>query len=348
MVRTLDLVVVTVTGVLSYWARHGVVELPTDAWWVIVAGCLIAANSLQLGHVYSFASLRRRSQHLWVLALAWMASVLLMIALFFFTKMTYQVSRAWMLTWAAASLAGFVVLRTGCWAWLAQWGKKGIFVFGVAVVGDEGPADRLAQRIEETAEGQVQILGIFRPEAVPPGERASADLSDLIRLSQSVRVDEVAVAIPCSTPLKLNMILHTLGTLPVDVKLCVDLPNPEPSNFGSIYLPMVLLSSRPLAGWQMVVKRAMDIAFSASLLICAAPVMLATALLIKLDSPGPVIFRQLRFGFNKQPIAVLKFRTMYVAAEADLRCAKPGGMIPASREWDAFCAPAASTSFRNC
>jgi putative colanic acid biosynthesis UDP-glucose lipid carrier transferase len=314
--RVADELTVLLTGMLSYWARNGVAALPTDAWWEIVAGCLIAANALALGQAYNFASLRRRSRHLSALALAWTASVLVMIALLFFTKLAGETSRAWMLMWAVTSLAGFIVLRTVCWAWLGHWRRRGIFAFEVAVVGDEGPAERLARRIEETGEGDVHVLGIFRPR-ITDGSETAGDLAHLMRLSRSVRVDEIAVAIPCSTPLELNRVLRTLGTLPADIKLCVDLPNEGPLGLGVLNPPMMVLSTRPLAGWQMIIKRAMDIVISTALILLCAPVMLLTAALVMCDSRGPVIFRQQRFGFNQQPITVFKFRTMYVAAGAD-------------------------------
>jgi Undecaprenyl-phosphate glucose phosphotransferase len=240
-----------------------------------------------------------------------------MIALIFFTKEANYVSRAWMLTWAATSLAGLVVMRAGCGAWLGHLRRRGIFVFQVAVVGEEGPAERLAERIEAASDGDVHIVGIFRPRGSAREVSKDPQLPELLDLSRIIRIDEVAVAVPCATPTALDAVLQILSLLPVDVKLCVDLPNPAPLLYGSINLPMVLLSSRPLAGWRMIIKRAMDFAISLTLLVLFAPVLLLAALLIKLDSPGPVIFRQQRFGFNKQPITVLKFRTMYATPEAD-------------------------------
>jgi putative colanic acid biosysnthesis UDP-glucose lipid carrier transferase len=315
--RLADGIVVLLTGILSYWARHGLVALPTAAWWEIVTGCLIAANALHFGKVYTFSSLQRRSWHLSKLTLAWTSSVLIMIALIFFTKEADYTSRAWMLIWAATSLAGLVVMRAGCGVWLGYLHRQGIFVFQVAVVGDEGPAERLAERIEAASDGDVHIVGIFRPGESAAEVTNDGHLLELVELSRKIRIDEVAVAVPCSTPTALDRILHILSVLPVDVKLCVDLPNPAPLLYGPINPPIVLLSSRPLAGWPMMIKRAMDIVLSLALLIVFAPFMLLAAVFIRLDSPGPVIFRQQRFGFNKQPITVLTFRTMYTSPEAD-------------------------------
>src|SRR5579875_2624849 len=65
------------------------------------------------------------------------------------------------------------------------------------------------------------------------------------------------------------------------------------------------------ARWRTLAKRSLDLALGAALLVLFAPPMLAIAVAVKLDSPGPVLFRQERFGFNKRPISIYKFRTMY-------------------------------------
>jgi Undecaprenyl-phosphate glucose phosphotransferase len=115
-------------------------------------------------------------------------------------------------------------------------------------------------------------------------------------------------------------ILHKLGELPVNVNLCPDLSDlpiaPRKLTLMQETL-MISLFERPLTGWASVVKRAEDIVLSLLLLLACAPMMLIIALLVRLDSPGPVLFRQKRFGFNNNPITVLKFRTMRVEAALD-------------------------------
>jgi Undecaprenyl-phosphate glucose phosphotransferase len=76
-------------------------------------------------------------------------------------------------------------------------------------------------------------------------------------------------------------------------------------------LPVISVSERPLIGWKGVAKRVEDCVLAGAALILFAPLMAVIALLISFDSPGPVLFRQRRHGFNNSPITVLKFRTMY-------------------------------------
>ncbi|MGL4491032.1 MAG: exopolysaccharide biosynthesis polyprenyl glycosylphosphotransferase, partial [Rhizobiaceae bacterium] len=81
------------------------------------------------------------------------------------------------------------------------------------------------------------------------------------------------------------------------------------SHIGSV--PMLDIFDRPINDWDSVAKRAFDIVFSLLGIILLSPIMLITAIAIKLDSPGPVLFRQKRHGFNNEIIDVLKFRSMY-------------------------------------
>ena len=94
---------------------------------------------------------------------------------------------------------------------------------------------------------------------------------------------------------------------------------PQPAQLGRT-------GPRPLAGWQGTMKRGLDIAFAILLLLLHALPMMLVAVLIKLDSPGPVLFRQQRIGLHNRPFALLKFRTMRhdrSARDADLRQATP-------------------------
>src|SRR5262245_11004946 len=80
-------------------------------------------------------------------------------------------------------------------------------------------------------------------------------------------------------------------------------------------VPVTTIQSGPVDSWQLVIKRLIDIAGSAVLLLSLAPLFVLVALLVKLDSPGSILFSQDRIGFNKRRFKILKFRTMVVDAE---------------------------------
>jgi exopolysaccharide biosynthesis polyprenyl glycosylphosphotransferase len=80
-------------------------------------------------------------------------------------------------------------------------------------------------------------------------------------------------------------------------------------------VPVMTVQSGPADSWQLLMKRVIDIAGSAALLMALAPLFAVVALLIKFDSPGPILFAQERVGYNKRRFKVLKFRTMIAEAE---------------------------------
>jgi Undecaprenyl-phosphate glucose phosphotransferase len=113
---------------------------------------------------------------------------------------------------------------------------------------------------------------------------------------------------------RLVQLLKTLWVLPVDIRLWARSSRlrfrPRAYSYvGS--LPFLDLFDKPIADWDRVAKACFDRVVGGILLVLFAPLMLAVALAIKLDSPGPALFRQKRYGFNNELIEVFKFRSMY-------------------------------------
>jgi putative colanic acid biosynthesis UDP-glucose lipid carrier transferase len=107
--------------------------------------------------------------------------------------------------------------------------------------------------------------------------------------------------------------VRKLRLSPVNVKLCSELVTSElPAlgfrNFAGV--PVLAVLERPLSGWSLVMKAIEDRVLAFLLLLVALPLLAVLGLAIKLDSPGPILFRQRRYGFNNDPITVFKFRTM--------------------------------------
>jgi putative colanic acid biosysnthesis UDP-glucose lipid carrier transferase len=138
---------------------------------------------------------------------------------------------------------------------------------------------------------------------------ALADAEDVVRREA---VDDVIVAVPWSQPERLAACLDVFKPLTVDVHLFPD--DATPFVVGGTDLvagvPLARLRNRPLVGVAAALKAMEDRLLGAILLVLAAPVLLAVAVAIKLDSPGPVLFRQKRCGYDNQPFTCLKFRSM--------------------------------------
>jgi Undecaprenyl-phosphate glucose phosphotransferase len=325
--RAADIVVIVLAGVAGYGLRHGTLQIPTLYIWQIVAGTAIAAVALHAARLYTFRSLRQPTRHLVGVALSWGAAALLTTAIVFFARVADEISRAWVLIWALIGLAGLVGIRFAARYGLARWSRSGKLIFNVAVVGPATAAAALARRLAREGAGDTRVLGVF----ALPTEGEAGEVDALAALARRERVDEVVFALPCAGAAPVRAALRTLGTLPADIRLSVELEGVLPSAQASL-----LIYQRPLAGWRIIVKRTMDVALSGALLIVFAPLMAVVAALVKLDSRGPVIFRQQRFGFNKQPFTVYKFRTMHCGADdptvlqarrSDPRVTRLGGFL---------------------
>ena len=140
------------------------------------------------------------------------------------------------------------------------------------------------------------------------------DLNALCDLARDGQIDQVLISGAHFTPKRLDQIVEGLSEVCVDVSLipsqAIELaPNYRVNLLGTV--PVLTLWQRPFRDMNRFVKRAEDLALSSVGLVLLSPVFLVTALLIRLTSPGPVLFVQPRVGFNNETIRVFKFRTMY-------------------------------------
>jgi Undecaprenyl-phosphate glucose phosphotransferase len=140
------------------------------------------------------------------------------------------------------------------------------------------------------------------------------DLAALCEAARRGEIDQVLISGAHFTPTRLEQIVEGLSEVCVDVSLipsqAIELaPNYRVNLLGAV--PVLTLWQRPFRDMNQVVKRAEDLVLSTVALILLSPVLLLTALLVRLSSPGPVLFVQPRLGFNNEAINVFKFRTMY-------------------------------------
>jgi Undecaprenyl-phosphate glucose phosphotransferase len=132
------------------------------------------------------------------------------------------------------------------------------------------------------------------------------------------------VALPVSAETRVLQLIHKLWVLPVDIRLAAQASKlrfrPRAYSFAGA-VPLIDLIDKPITDWDVVIKWLFDKTVAGLALLGLAPVMALVALAIKLDSRGPVLFRQKRYGFNNELIEVFKFRSMFVEA-ADANAAR--------------------------
>lgn len=306
-----DVLAVVGAGMASFLIRVGNGRLPAQYWGHVLIGCVTFVLGMHLAGMYRFAALRRHREHLLRLTGLWAAVVLLLIAIIYLTRRAEDYSRAWMLLWAFGGWSALVANRVVAWQTMRHFRRE--FATWVAVVGDSGAAERCAQRLRTEGNGDVEIVGVFAARDLP-GRRDGRDDAAFARLrAADTRLDEIVFALPRGESLDLEAALGRLNSRAVDIKIGLDIAAPG----GCDALVLVPVWRRPLAGLPTVVKRAIDIGVSAVLLTFVLPLMVIIAALVKLDSPGPALFRQQRFGMNKKPFRLYKFRSMRSTAGLD-------------------------------
>lgn len=217
---------------------------------------------------------------------------------------------------ALAIVLGRVALARLALRWLAE----GRLATRIAIVGaSEQGAKLVAHLTAAERAGLYEVVGVFddrRNRAVGfQPEEILGTTDDLVARYRDLGVEVVMIALPWSTRDRLVEIARKLRDIPVDVCLSPDLigyhlPLREVRDFDDLIT--FGLWQNPLRHWRGVAKRAEDLIIGSLILVATLPVLLLAAIAIRLESRGPILIRQARFGFDNQPISIFKLRTMYV------------------------------------
>ncbi len=228
--------------------------------------------------------------------------------------------------WFAIAVTGVLCVRA-CAAAVATTFHRTSYMKRTAIVyGGAGHGETLVRALAEDPTADVTVCGLFDDRSDERAAATTADvphLGDIDALKAYVRmhaVDVVILALPMAAEERVTMLVKRLSDLPVDVRLAataskLQLAPGAYSYVGSV--PMIDLADRPIAGWNAIAKRVLDLVIALAALVILAPVMALVALFVRLESKGPALFRQKRYGFNNELIEVYKFRSMY-ADRADV------------------------------
>jgi len=195
--------------------------------------------------------------------------------------------------------------------------RRGVLFSAIAIVGAGPVSDRLIQHLRQTRSGSFEVLGVF-DDATGHAEGNSlkpcGTVADLIKLGKTRNIDWVLITLPSTAEHRLLPLVHSLKSLAVSVGLCpqnIGLSVPcETVDYVCDGLPVTLLADRPLRRWSAVIKATEDFILGGIITLLALPVLALVALAIRLDSPGPIIFKQRRHTFNNIEFDVYKFRSM--------------------------------------
>lgn len=319
--RVCDLMTLVLVGLAAFSVRQmddSDLHLPLYSGAILLA-IAIATPMLHRFDVYRDDFLYSKRIPYGSLFAAWTVTFCILLAAAFLLKMSDSYSRAWALSWFAGGGIGLAAGRLLLRRWVQSLSLAGRFANRTVIVGAGDQGRRLAGYLQRHGDANTRLVGFAddRATRVPSkteGLPLLGSVNDLIKMIRRNQVDQVIVALPWTADQRLRAIVNRLEKTPVPVRLAPDIaafsfPDRRFVQVGR--LPMMQIFERPISGWSFVVKSLEDRLLAAALLILLSPLLALVALAIKLDSPGPVFFRQKRYGFNHNLFDCWKFRTMH-------------------------------------
>jgi Undecaprenyl-phosphate glucose phosphotransferase len=246
--------------------------------------------------------------------------MLLLTGCLFVLKVSDDFSRLWLMSWSMTSAIALCGSRLISVTAAKALIKSGRLTKNIAIVGASEAGQQLATKLVQEGSG-TRLIGLFdqrHPSRVLEGGYGDAGvlpLSTLDELLSAGRVDEVVIAIPPSASDRVLQLSRRFHPFPVAVRVLAPAGYEhfrvlDSCRYGDVSTFRIM--SKPLDDVAVVVKWLEDKVIASFCLLVVLPLMLVIALSIKLDSPGPVFFRQKRLGANNLPFDLLKFRSMYV------------------------------------
>ncbi|NYE62167.1 putative colanic acid biosynthesis UDP-glucose lipid carrier transferase [Duganella sp. 1224] len=273
----------------------------------------------------------------------WLITVAILFVLGKLTGMLAYFDRTTLLVWVVVT--PFVVLFSHLAVRLSSpYADRSSGARTVAIVGANSVGIRFAAAIERNPNLYMKVVGFFDDRAAERWPENLAhpmlgDMGDIARYVREHQIQQIYISQPISAQPRIRKLIDELQDTTASVYFLpdiyvFDLMQARFDNIGG--MPVIAICETPFTGFNSLVKRLSDIVLAAGIQLMLTPLMLVIALAIKLTSPGPVIFRQRRYGLNGEQIIVYKFRSMTVAEDGakvvqatknDQRLTRIGGFL---------------------
>ncbi len=316
--RLLDPLLVIAAGMGLFAFQFHNLNFPQNYIYVLGGVFLLCLLVFPFFDIYRF----QRGASLWSeiqnLASAWATVIAALVIALFATKAGSDFSRLWIGRWAVAGFVSLVLFRMAIRVALRLIRRHGFNLRYVAIAGAGDLGRDVARRLAASPWTGLKVIGLYDDD--PRVQRQEFEgvpvRGGLHRLPQEVAelgIDQVWIALPLQHGKQVSALVNHLSRLPVQVTFVPDIYGFQLLNhsIGEVAgFPIIHLMKSPLSGAKGIVKAIEDRILAALILVAASPLMLLIILGIKLSSPGPVFFRQLRGGLQGERIWVWKFRTM--------------------------------------
>ncbi|MHA6298945.1 undecaprenyl-phosphate glucose phosphotransferase [Devosia sp. CAU 1758] len=309
-------------ALLGYAIHVAYIEPPQDGFYipVILASALVANIAFNAARSHRIIVYRSHVSQIGRVLGAWAGVMMLLMVGIFFFKAGDLVSRVWLLAWFVAGAALLVAYRLLLRVLVLRWTGEGRLKRRTVIVGGGADAALLIEQIQAGSDKDINLLGLFddregeRSPDMVSGCHKLGKVAELIEFARRTPIDLVIVSMPLSAEKRVLDMLTQLWVLPVDIRLSAHMSKLRFTEKAYSYvgdLPVLDMADRPISDWNLIFKWVFDKVVALMALILLSPVMLVTAIAIKLETRGPVFFVQSRHGFNNEHIRIYKFRSMY-------------------------------------
>ncbi len=276
--------------------------------------------------------------------LRWFLLLGVLLAVGYVTKSLDGYPRHIFLTWAALTPVVLVAVALAMQEVMRRFLMNAFDNRSAIIAGYNTSSLELARRLKSNPGMRVEVTGFFDDRSSDRlGMEADAklvgSLSDMSQYVKDNRTDVIFIALPIRHVKRVMNLLDDLRDTTASIYYVPDIFVFDliQARSGEIHgIPVVAMCETPFYGYRGVAKRVTDVGFSALILLLLLPLLVLIAAVVKLSSPGPIIFKQRRYGLDGREIAVYKFRTMSVtedgaqirqASKADNRITRVGSVL---------------------
>ena len=255
--------------------------------------------------------------------LRWMLLLAVLLALGYVTKSLDEFPRRIFLTWAAATPVALIGVTLAMQEVMRRFLMNALDVRSAIIAGYNTSSVELALRLKNNPGMRVEVAGFFDDRSSDRlGMQTDANLigslSDMSQFVKDNRTDVIFIALPIRHIKRVMNLLDDMRDTTASIYYVPDVFVFDliQARSGEIQgIPVVAMCETPFYGYRGVAKRLTDISFSVLILMLLLPLLVLIAIAVKLSSPGPIIFKQRRYGLDGREIAVYKFRTMRVTED---------------------------------
>lgn len=323
--RLIDISCVVIGAVLAYIWRFGNSNFPQHYEIAVLISALFTLIVFSTSGIYSSWRGKRWLHQARIVTMVWLSVVIILILIAFLTKTSSLFSRQWMAMWTLMAWGCLLTFRLGFYKILQFMRRRGWNHKRIIIVGTGELARSVARNLIEASWTGLDIVAFYDDDVCAvtreiDGIAVKCGVNNLHNIVLKYNINEVWMALPLKEEQRMKDIITSLRHSTVNIRFV-------PGIFGfrlfnhSITevagLPIIDLNASPIIGVNRFIKEFEDKVLALMILVLISPVLLLIAVGVKRSSPGPVLFKQMRHGWDGKPVRIYKFRTMVVHKEFD-------------------------------